>query len=514
MHVSAVNRIPFEIWLQIRDLVGLADTDTLYSVNRTWFEIVMNARYRDLDITRLNEDVLSRLPLLKDHGIAKRVRHLSICGLSLQNSLLSSITGVKHPMERNTLSVLNRRIRALDVTGVLNPQVRLISEVIAGLSVSEYSVKWDFREGIQSGELIHASLQAAILDAAWLAFGSTLRKLNVSTRPERFNAVLSSDVHLVRLEELHLELLPGSNGDQSIGIEEIFPEYLSSFFARVNMNLDTLSIQSSSNLDLSCLFHQLPFFKHLHRLVLQIFLDNGVLSDPSGLESFFAHSAVTLRHLTFTLYHAAVSAVERVLPSLAMARAHIPCLETLEINFGMPYPGLANTLQCELHRLFHGARSTLHTITLEGIALSHSDLKTALSAFADRDVGDTLQSLTVSVLTLTARHIDILAKNVPRITALGIVFMHLSLVPDGPPEAASQCRANFMRDIQQQEYPEWKLQDISIWHRSRSVDTSRWDLVSAFPTCIPTVTKFFGRPLPQLLLPTAVPRILAALPPG
>lgn len=65
MAIGAVHRIPFEIWLQIRDLIGLAESSSLYSVNRTWFEIVMNARYRDLDITRLTEEVSSRLPLLK-----------------------------------------------------------------------------------------------------------------------------------------------------------------------------------------------------------------------------------------------------------------------------------------------------------------------------------------------------------------------------------------------------------------------------------------------------------------
>ncbi|KAJ6558254.1 hypothetical protein B0H19DRAFT_133190 [Mycena capillaripes] len=517
MAVGAVNRIPFEIWLQIRDLIGLADSNSLYSVNRIWFEIVMNNRYRDLDVTRLTEEVFSRLPLLKDPGIAKRVRHLSISGLALQISLLTTITGqkIKFPMDRNTLSILNRRIRAFDATGVSNPQVRLISEIFSALnSVSEYSVKWDFREGIQSGELIHASLQAAVLDSAWPAFGSTLKKLYVSTRPERFNAVVSSDVRLMRLEEIHLELLHASNRDQSIGIQDLFPDYVSSFFARINPNLNALSIQSSSDLDLSCLFYQLSSFQHLRHISLQIFLDRNVLSDPTGLESFFAQSALKLRHLSLFLYHAAVSSAERVLLSLAMSCARIPCLETLEINFGMPYPELAETLCAELHDLFNGARRTLHTITLEGIALSHPDLKTVTSVFADRDAGDTLQSFTVSVLTLTARHIDTLAKNVPCVKALGIIFSHLSLLPDGPPEAEFQCRVNFKMAIHEREYPEWKLRDISIWHHSRSVDTSRWDLVSPFPACIPTITTFFGHPLPQPSQPRSMPRMFAALPQG
>ncbi|KAF8198336.1 hypothetical protein K438DRAFT_1967079 [Mycena galopus ATCC 62051] len=515
---AAVSRIPFEIWLQIRDLIGPPYSESLYSVNRPWFEIVMNSRYRDLDLTRLNETVLSRLPLLKDAGIAKRIRHLTICGLTLQNSLLSTITGqrVKFPMDKNTLAILNRRIRALDVTSVLNPHVRLISEVISGLNASEYSVTWDFREGIQSGEIIHASLQGAILDVAWPAFGSSLKKLHVSTRPERFKAVLSSDVQLVRLEEIHLELLPTSGGAESIGIQDVFPEYVSSFFSRVNPNLDTLSIQSSSNLDLSCLFHHLPSFTNVHRLLLQILVGHGVLVDPSGLESFFAHSALRLRHLTLCLYHTAVSSSERVLPSLAMSRARIPRLETLEINFGMPCPELANTLLRELHDLFRGAHGTLHTLILEGIALSFPDLEAVTSAFADRDAaGGALRSLTVSVLTLTAQHIDTLAKNAPRINTLGIIFMHLSLVPDGPVAPEVECRLHFKTEIQAQEYPEWKLRDISIWHRSRSVDTSRWDLVAPFPACVPSITKFFRHPLEHASQAGAMPaRMLSALAQG
>ncbi|KAJ7896277.1 hypothetical protein B0H14DRAFT_2678910 [Mycena olivaceomarginata] len=509
---TAVSRIPFEIWLQIRDLVGPVYSESLYSLNRIWFEIVMNSRYRDLDITQVNETVLSRLPLLKDPGIAKRIRHLSISGAALQISLLGSITGqrVKFPMDRNTLSILNRRICALDVTSVLNTHVRLISGIISGLKPSEYSVKWDFREGIQSGEIIHASLQGAILDVAWPAFGSTLKKLYVSARPERFNAVLSSDVHLLCLEELHLELLPMSEGVQSIGIQDIFPEYASSFLARVNPDLDILSIQSSSNLDLSCVFYQLSSFINLHRLLLHILADHDTLSDPSGLQSYFAHSALNLRHLTLFLYHATVSSPERVLPSLAMSRARIPRLETLEINFGMPHPKLENTLLCELHDLFRGARSTLHTIILEGIALSLTDLKAATSVFAS---GDTLQSLTVSLLTLTAQHIATLAENASRISALGIIFMHLSLVPDGP-AAEVEGRVQFKTQIGEHKYPEWNLlQDISIWQHSRSVDTSRWDLVSPFPACVPTITRFFGHPVPLPSQARSVPvtRILSAL---
>ncbi|KAJ7485096.1 hypothetical protein B0H11DRAFT_1150229 [Mycena galericulata] len=455
---------------------------------------------------------MSRLPLLKDPGIAKRVRHLSISGLALQNSLLSTITSqrVIFPMNRHALSILNRRIRGLDVTTVLNTQVSLISEVLTGLNlVSEYSVKWNFREGIQSGEVVHASLQAAILNIAWTTFGATLRKIHVSVRPERFHAVLSSDVRLQQLEEFHLELFHTANGTHSLGIQE----HISTFFARVNLRLETLSIQSSSNLDLSCLLHQLPTFKHLRRLFLHIFLDHSVLSDASGLEAFFAHSALKLRHLTLALYHAAVSSAERVLPSLAMARAHIPCLEILEINFGMPHPGLAPTLLHELHALFDGARSTLHTVILEGIALSYADLKTATSVFTDRDTGDPLRSLTLSVLTLTAAHIDTLAKNVPRISALGIIFTYLSISPDGPPVLESECRTNFTTELRERTYPDWKVRDISIWHHTRSVDSSRWDLVSPFVACVP-VTRFFGHPLPQPAQKRPFPRMLDALAQG
>ncbi|KAJ7773640.1 hypothetical protein DFH07DRAFT_801336 [Mycena maculata] len=507
---AAVARLPFEIWLHIKELVDPAESSSFYSVNRAWFEIVMNSRYRVLDLTHLDEGVLSRLPLVKDPGISKRVRHLSISGLALQNSLLSSITGqrVKFPMDRHALSILNRRIRALDVTTVLNPKVRLISDVLSMLNVSEYSVKWDFREGIQSGEVIHAVLQAAVLDVTWPTFGTTLRKLFVSTRPERFHPVLSSDVRLAQLEEFHLEILHTSNSAQCHGIQDAFPEYVSSFFARVNPRLETLSIQSSSNLDLACLFHQLPSFKNLHRLCLHIFLDSGVLSDASGLDSFFAESALKLRQLTLFLYHDAMSSVARVLPSLAMVRARIPCLETLEVNFGMPHQGLTPPLLHELHVLFNGARNTLHTVVLEGIALSHADLATATAVLADRDA---LGRLTLSVLTLTTRHIDTLAKNAPRIRALGLIFTHLSLFPDGPPEPESECRESFMAEMRVRTYPDWELQDISIWHHARSVDSSRWDLVSLFPACVPTVTNFFGHPLPKRAQNRPVPRMLDAL---
>ncbi|KAJ7086371.1 hypothetical protein B0H15DRAFT_950483 [Mycena belliarum] len=514
---SAVNRVPFEIWLQVKNLVRTAESNEWYSVNRAWFEIVMNARYRVLDVADVvgDEVKLRRLSLLKDPGMAKRVRSLSISGFVLQNSLLSNIMGhwIKFPMDRNTLAILNRRLEALDSASVLDAQARLVSEVLSGLScVSEYSVKWDYREGTQAGEIVHSALQAAILDAAWSTFGANLKKLTVSVRPERFNVVLSSEVQLALLEDLQLELLQVSGGAQALGIHDLFPDYVVSFFARANPHLETLSIQSSSNLDLSCLFHCLPPFKHIRRLLLHIFLDHDVLSDASGLGSFFAHSAQRLRHLSLSLYHAAVSAAERILPTLAMTRAFAPCLETLEVNFGMPHPVLEQTLLRELHDVFRGTRGTLHTLVLEGIALSYTDLQALVAAFADREVGDTLQRVTLSTLTLTAWHIDALAMQLPRISTLGIIFTHLSLYPDGPPEAENDCRAFFEMDLRNREYPHWELRDISIWHRSRSVDTSRWDLVKHCSACIPTISHFFGQPLPENAQTRATSRVLDALP--
>ncbi|KAK7039417.1 heat shock protein 12A [Favolaschia claudopus] len=492
---SAVNRIPFEIWLQIKELIASDDSESLYSINRAWFEIVMNSRYEVLDITKLNDRTVSRLPLLRDSGIARRVRHLSISGMALQVSLLKSIMGeswTEFPMQRKTLSILNRKIRTLSATNVLNDQIRLVSEIISRLTVTEYTVKWDHVEGIQSGEIIHSSLQAAILDLTWLAFGSTLRKLHVSAVPGRFHAVVSSDVQLVCLEELHLHLLQKSSDFQFAGIQDVFPESASSFLSRVNPGLNTLSVQCSSNLDLSSIFHQLPGFKSIRRLDLKVLVDHSVLADPCGLESFFAGSSLKLRHLAMALCHRAVVFADRVISSLAMSRAVIPSLENLEIDFGMPHPELANTLLTELHSLFRGTRTTLHTIILEGIPLSLVDLKTLTSVFADGAAGDALQNLIISIQTLTVEHVAVLARNVPHIRILGIVFMRHSFVPDGPVAAASEYRTHLKAQLEQENI-QWTLHDISIWYLCRTVDTSRWDLVSLFPACFPTVKGFFGQ---------------------
>ncbi|KAJ7711990.1 hypothetical protein B0H16DRAFT_1895217 [Mycena metata] len=510
---AAVNRVPFEIWLQIADLMGPAYSGRLYGVNRAWFEIAMNARYRVLDATVLKERVLSRLPLLREPGIAKRVQILSISGRALQGSLINTIIGHKvgFPMDRETLSIFNHRIQALNVAGVLSPQVQLLGEIAATLSPTEYSIKWDFHEGTPSGELIHASLQAAILEVAWRAFGSGLKKLNVSVRPERFHAVLSSDVRLESLKELHLKFLNTSSGAESTAT---FPESdrVSSFFTRLNPHLATLTIHFKVDYDLSSLFHCLPLLIHLRRLSLHIFLSraSGV---HAGLESFLAHSSLKLRHLTVVLHHADILSAEPDLPSLAMARAHIPALETLDINFGLPQPALATTLLRELHDVFNGARETLHTLRLEGIALSYADLAALTSVFADRNSGDALQSLTISVHTLTANCIDTLARNAPHIRALGIIFLYFN-PPDGPPTYTPMTPASlFKRELGERAYPEWKLRDISIWHRKRHVDTSRWDLVEPFPACVPSITVFFGEPVPQRTVSESdvVPRMLAAL---
>ncbi|KAJ7280171.1 hypothetical protein C8J57DRAFT_120430 [Mycena rebaudengoi] len=493
----AVDGVPFEIWLHITEFMPPAEVRSLYGVNHSLFEIAMDARYKvlDLEVYDSSGKIISKLTPLKDPAIAKRVRHLAISGLLLQKCILQTIASPKVISQieglANTMAYLKRSLPDLDATTVSSPFVRQLSEILPTLNnVSVYTLVWDFREGMRYGDIIHRSLKTLILDVAWPAFGS-LRTLNISALPGRFSAVVSSIVSLDQLEELTLELFRPPTGSQSLGIHDAsFPESVARFFAWVNPRLETLSIKFALDFDFSCLFDQLQSFKNLRRLFLQIVLDHdGVIPDSSGLEHFFAHAALELRHLTLSLHYSAISSAHRTVRGLAMACACIPRLETLHIHFGMPRTGLSTTLLAELRSVFNGARHTLHTLVLEGISLNYDDLEAVTSIFADLGA---LRSVTLGVLTLTPSHIDLLAKNLPSIGTLGVIFSHLSLLPDGPLQPESECREHFKHELQRRKYVEWKLHDISIWHHERSTDTSRWDLVPVLATSAPSVTKYFG----------------------
>ncbi|KAJ7641518.1 hypothetical protein FB45DRAFT_358902 [Roridomyces roridus] len=452
------NRLPFEIWLHIKGFLDPTESEWLYSINSAWFQMVMDDRYRVLDLTLIDSRVLARLPVLRDPDISKRVRHLCISVAALERA-----------------------------------EVRLIMEIIPTLSnVSECSVVWNFR-GTQ--EAAAHALEATILPAVWATCGATLKKLDISAQASRLNKVLASNVYFSQLETFSLELLRQSES------ESIVAEAASLFFPRVNPRLTTLSIHCRRALDPSSVLNQLQLFSRLQSLTLVSYPSE--LKDPSGLETFFAHCASHLCHLKLSLSHSALSSKERGINTLHMANAHIPLLETLEIAFGCPDTrDTLSLIPSELHSLFDGARTTLHRLVLEEIALNLEDLRALTSVL----VGcDGLRSLTVSVAEFTAAHIDIIARNSHMISALGVVYVF-----------TAQEKHQFEADLslQSSTYNHWKLREISIWRWKRTVDHSRWDLVQPFATCIPTIETFFGMPVPrpgQSSRNSIVPRMLEAL---
>jgi hypothetical protein len=56
---------PSEIWLQVADHLPAHLVGDLYTVNRQWFDIAMNARYRQISFAFLNRAMLRDLTRLR-----------------------------------------------------------------------------------------------------------------------------------------------------------------------------------------------------------------------------------------------------------------------------------------------------------------------------------------------------------------------------------------------------------------------------------------------------------------
>ena len=58
-----IPSLPFEIWLTVMDFIPSDDHLKLCSVNRDFFEIIMNERYRSVQLQR-RRDIIKNLELL------------------------------------------------------------------------------------------------------------------------------------------------------------------------------------------------------------------------------------------------------------------------------------------------------------------------------------------------------------------------------------------------------------------------------------------------------------------
>ncbi|KAJ7027523.1 hypothetical protein C8F04DRAFT_1122284 [Mycena alexandri] len=487
--------LPEDIWQCVASFVPYDDLAALISINRAWYNIALDARYREIHWDKVDVSMTRTLVRLRTPSVAARVRRLHVRAWFIEYLINkesqespSYVESSKRWVSRHfrmpstpprvAPSASGKSSAARDIIESMTQAVRLMTQV------TEYSFEWR--------DLSPTADTLRFLSAARSAFGVSLRKLTLHAQLDNFTSLLST-VDFDNLEELELSF----DHDRNVSPHSanLLRNAIAPFVNHFRRSISGLLISSASKADLSPLLHELQEFPHLHKFVARFAFDAEHLSDPRGLVNILRLNSETLSSVEVGRAFAGTSDDTREPPStwgafslaLEDSRAVLSNLEALRI------PALTTfdaTLAC-LRR----SGDTLTSLHLVDHFLRDDEVVALLQVFAHRPFDAGLQTLYVGLMNLTVETLDLLASRLPGLQDLNLVLASTT-VQDIVHRDSSPSM--FCVGLVAHFYHDWALHNIGVWEK-RFIATpisSREEkaLMEHIARCVPSIQTFKGEP--------------------
>ncbi|KAJ7139982.1 hypothetical protein C8R43DRAFT_1018478 [Mycena crocata] len=486
--------LPEDIWQCVASFIPDSHLLHLISVNKAFYNIVLDAKYREIHWNKLDASMIKSLVRLRTPSIAARVRRLHIRAWFIEYLILkesqvppsvavSSKRWVSRHMRlpsspmRIAPSTTGKSSAARDILESMTEAVRVMTHV------TEYSFEWR--------DLSPTANTLRFLSTARMAFGTSLRKLTLNAQLKNFTNLLST-VDFDNLEELELSFDHDNFADEHSA--NLLREAIAPFVNHFRRTIGSLLISSASKADLSPLLSALQTFPHLHKFVARVAFDSVHLSDTGGLLRILSANRDSISSVELARSFAASSdevphprstwgtlSTALALDPTALVNLHtlkIPILETFDA-----------TLTC-LRR----SADTLTSLCLIDHFLTESDFTALIQLFSHRSFDAGLQTLHVCLAFLTPTIFDLLASRLPGLCKLNLVLSETTMAEVSHNNGGAFCIA-----LDGHHYPDWKLSDLGIWEK-RFIDTpsSREEqvLMEHLARCIPSVMTFKGAQKP------------------
>ncbi|KAJ7251287.1 hypothetical protein C8J57DRAFT_1352625 [Mycena rebaudengoi] len=418
---------PYEIWQYIASYMTKEELRRLVTLNRPLYNIGMDAEYREVLWAKVDLPMLRSLSRLSSSpATARRVRRLDIRAwflVSLSNrdarsvmeksgrapshlllplpdlvaksrSWVSSYLGVPAPLPTSSLNMASS---TEDIFEAMIRSVQLMT------SVTDYRFEWR--------DLPPSQQTLRLLGSARAAFGLSLRALKLSAPLSNFSHLIST-VEFQSLEELDLYF----DHDYAPPNPVLIRDAVTPFINHFRSSLLSLSISSSSIMDLSPLFAGLEKFPKLSKLCLCVAFDAVLWSDPSGFINML-HGHEELKNVS--LSHLSAGSATSI---QGWIQIHGPILTKTDSLRGLKYlqiPTFApfsNTIQ-----VLSRSDSTLSELVLLDHFLDRDQVVELVSLFSHRPFDAGLQRLHIGVEWLTPILFDILANRLPGLLSLNLV---------------------------------------------------------------------------------------------
>ncbi|KAH9481268.1 hypothetical protein JR316_0005790 [Psilocybe cubensis] len=480
--------IPLEIWFNIAHFIPAQDLLRLMSLNRVFFYVAMDIRYKGVTIpTKTGTESKQLLTRLSDPFVSSRVRHLSLVLYAKPQSMVPNpgrfmYLRTTHGQQSITDTVMFFRLgQQISPTHPQSPDFEdLLGEFIAGSSdfsnINGFTIKTWYMPSAYNLSAIYSSI--------WSAFGSKLQKLCLEGNLEHYRLLVDSRPSLPVLKELNIDFDRNSFHHGRIANNALSD--IITFLNGLSSHLEVLRIRSWFALDISDLLAPLPIFPKLVHLEVNVTFMS--CRDPAGLQNFIYHLSHTVRKINLR-----INPSQSFVNSLAFqpsTRWFLTCVEddecfsqlrTIDIYL---IPTIGNGLMDIAAAFIRRASSSLGELGIHERNLSEDDAMLLIDALSGCT---TIRSLHLSVLNITIELIDKLASSTP-----GLQRLWISVEGAFDNAEAEGGHATFLRELQTRSYPDWKLEDLSVMQNKFRLREVNHDTMMAFSRSIPSLFSFFG----------------------
>ncbi|KAJ7226940.1 hypothetical protein GGX14DRAFT_627588 [Mycena pura] len=454
-------QLPEDVWRYIAFFIPRFFLVTLVSVNRAFYNIVLDDLYKEIRWVKLDKDMIRSLARLQTPSIAARVRRLHVRAwfINYLNQKEVLTLGSYVATSRQWMARHVRFSSALSTTGKFPTADRILASMTEAArlmtGVTEYDFEWR--------DLAPTPVTMRFLAAARAAFGVSLRKLCLRAQLAYFSSLLST-VDFDNLEELELFF---DYDHIETNSANLLCDTVAPFINHFRRSLNSLTISSESNAD----FSPLPPSAQ----------NSGTLSSLEVVRILAAGPHDTWPHDTWAHFSAALAADSAVF-------RHVQTLKLPALH-----DTLASTLAC-LQR----AADTLTSLYLSDYFMGHSDFVALIQVFAHRPLDAGLQALHVGLSCMSVEVLDLLSRRAPGLRKLYLVLTRSAVVVTACSRHYDNATA-FCVALGNRLYHDWKLDDLGIWEKrftdTQISTTEENRLMEHLAFRIPSVRMLKGEPL-------------------
>ncbi|KAF5367518.1 hypothetical protein D9758_003625 [Tetrapyrgos nigripes] len=454
-------QLPLELWLYITQFIpDAALRKDLLEVNKFFYEISMDLRYRQVHLQTLNPTTLKIISRLSDPHVGKRVRHLTV-GPDFRHFDYSP-----PPAQKRRTTIRNRISSALHLLSRIPEPVappgheatKALIDVLPGLTnVSSFVI--DSHSWIPYSRLnINRFLQTS-----WSAFSSNLTTLSLRGHTASFHTIIHSRPEFPLLRELVFELMDHPHTDQfqlnaaEILLGDVVP-FINSFAPR----LQALTMLYWGDYDLSEFLKRLGEFPLLSAFNFQATFSRTLETDPSGLTSFIEKHCSRLEHIVLRLYPSPVglnNATDEPLDrwmKQCFTSVQLSRLRELHMYPTSYADGMDALISC-----LQQTRDTLTNLVVRDLHLDLVQLERIVNT-----IGPNLRYLRFNVRKMNVELFDMLS----RLTSLESLSLYIGTITP-----------TFFMDIESRRYKDWKLKNIAVWHGYQLEKSLMYSIMTSLP---------------------------------